>query len=102
VKEGLEAFMRETPDVVLSDIAMPDRDGYDLIRTLRELPPLQGGDVPAIALTAYAREEDRLAALSAGFQIHLAKPVEPGELISSVAHLAFRRAGAPAAQLNYG
>ncbi len=102
VKEALEAFMRETPDIVVSDIAMPERDGYDLIRTLRELPPLQGGDVPAIALTAYAREEDRLAALSAGFQIHLPKPVEPAELISSVAHLAFRRTSAPAGQLNYG
>jgi signal transduction histidine kinase/DNA-binding response OmpR family regulator len=102
VKEALEAFMRETPDIVVSDIAMPERDGYDLIRTLRELPPLQGGDVPAIALTAYAREEDRLAALSAGFQIHLPKPVEPAELISSVAHLAFRRSAAPAGQLNYG
>ncbi len=66
VKEALEAFMRETPDIVVSDIAMPERDGYDLIRTLRELPPLQGGDVPAIALTAYAREEDRLAGAVGG------------------------------------
>ena len=61
---------------------MPGTDGYDLIRRLRELPPGQGGDVPAVALTAYARSEDREQALRAGFQMHLAKPVNSSELIT--------------------
>jgi CheY-like chemotaxis protein len=74
--------------VLVSDIAMSGRDGYDLIRALRELPPERGGETPAIALTAYAREEDRIRALNAGFQVHLAKPVEPGALTAAVAHLA--------------
>jgi CheY-like chemotaxis protein len=75
-------------DVLVSDIAMPDRDGYELIRLVRDLPASQGGRVPAIALTAYAREEDRFRALTAGFQAHLAKPVTPADLTAAVAQAA--------------
>jgi signal transduction histidine kinase len=75
-------------DVLVSDIAMPDEDGYFLIRELRGRPPEQGGTVPAVALTAYAREEDRQRALAAGFQSHLAKPVEPCDLAQAIASLA--------------
>jgi PAS domain S-box-containing protein len=78
------------PDVLLSDIGMPVVDGYGLIREVRARPASRGGRVPAAALTAYSRTEDRLRALSAGFQMHLAKPVEPIELITVVASLAHR------------
>jgi CheY-like chemotaxis protein len=87
-REGLDVLARERPDVLISDIAMPDEDGYALIRQLRGFTPEEGGTTPAIALTAYAREEDRHLALNAGFQIHLVKPVEPIELASAVAALA--------------
>jgi PAS domain S-box-containing protein len=70
-----------TPDVLVSDIAMPDEDGYSLIRKVRARPTERGGTIPAVALTAYSRLEDRLQALDAGFQMHVAKPVEPAELI---------------------
>ena len=86
--EALEKFHHARPHVLVSDIAMSGRDGYDLIRAIREMPADRGGEVPAIALTAYAREEDRIRALNAGFQIHLAKPVEPAGLTSAIAHLA--------------
>ena len=69
---------------------MPDEDGFSLIKKIRELPNGEGGNVPAIALTAYARAEDRVKALRSGFQIHIAKPVEPAELIAVVANLAGR------------
>jgi signal transduction histidine kinase len=72
--------------------SMPDADGYELIRRIRERAPAAGGDTPVIALTAYARDRDRERALAAGFQLHLAKPVEPDELILAVAHLAGRAA----------
>ena len=88
VREALEMLERTRVDVLLSDIAMPDRDGYELIRLVRELPVNQGGRVPAIALTAYAREEDRFRALTAGFQAHLSKPVAPADLTAAVAHAA--------------
>jgi PAS domain S-box-containing protein len=76
------------PDVLLSDIGMPGEDGYELIRRVRELPPDRGGRTPAAALTAFARGEDRRRALRAGFQMHLAKPVEIQELATVVASLA--------------
>jgi CheY-like chemotaxis protein len=76
------------PDVLLSDIGMPGEDGYELIRRVRELPPERGGRTPAAALTAFARGEDRRRALRAGFQMHLAKPVEIQELATVVASLA--------------
>ena len=90
-REALDVLGRERVDVLLSDIEMPGTDGYQLIRDLRLRPSQQGGSVPAAALTAYARTEDRLRALRAGFQLHLAKPVQPSELVTVVASLAARR-----------
>ena len=90
-REALAALEKERVDVLLSDIEMPGTDGYQLIRELRLRPSQQGGSVPAAALTAYARTEDRLRALRAGFQLHLSKPVQPAELIAVVASLATRR-----------
>ncbi len=87
---GLRLLMAETPDVVLSDIGMPQMDGYDFIRAVRALPMDAGGKTPAIALTAFARSEDRTRAMMAGYQVHLAKPVEPRELIATVASLVGR------------
>ncbi|HEV2706701.1 MAG TPA: PAS domain S-box protein [Pyrinomonadaceae bacterium] len=78
--DALEAFGRVRPDVLISDIGMPEMDGYTLMRRVRALGAESGGGVPAIALTAYAREEDRARALDAGFQEHLPKPVEPSAL----------------------
>jgi CheY-like chemotaxis protein/anti-sigma regulatory factor (Ser/Thr protein kinase) len=89
--EALDVLEKERIDVLLSDIEMPGTDGYQLIRELRLRPSQQGGSVPAAALTAYARTEDRLRALRAGFQLHLSKPVQPAELITVVASLAARR-----------
>ncbi|HMY74556.1 MAG TPA: response regulator, partial [Blastocatellia bacterium] len=78
------------PDVVVSDISMPEHDGYALIRRLRALPAQEGGEIPAIALTAYGRSDDRIHALSAGFQMHVPKPVEPAELALITASLTGR------------
>ena len=80
----------EKPDVIVSDIGMPDADGYDFIRKLRQLSREEGGRIPAVALTAYARAEDRRKALLAGFQNHAAKPTDPQELVVVVANLAGR------------
>jgi len=88
VREGLAAVDRDSPQVVICDIGMPHEDGYEFVRQLRERPPAQGGHVPCAALTAFASVEDRRRALRAGFHMHLAKPVEPGELIAVVANLA--------------
>jgi CheY-like chemotaxis protein len=88
--EALETIKRERFDVVISDIGMPEEDGFSLIGKIRELSNEEGGDVLAIALTAYARAEDRVQALRAGFQMHVAKPVEPGELLAVVVNLAER------------
>jgi signal transduction histidine kinase/DNA-binding response OmpR family regulator len=90
VVEGLAEFTRNRPDVLITDVAMPDRDGYDLIRAIRELGPARGGEVPAIALTAYAREDDRLRALAAGFHMHLAKPVQPQVIVDAVHYVLSR------------
>jgi CheY-like chemotaxis protein len=87
-EEGLAAFEREVPDVILSDLAMPEEDGYDLIRSVRKRPADSGGLVPAIAVTALARPEDSARSLASGFQIHLTKPLDPGELFSAVERLA--------------
>jgi PAS domain S-box-containing protein len=76
------------PVVIASDLGMPGEDGYALIRRLRELPAERGGRIPAVALTAYARVEDRLKVLSAGFQMHVPKPIEPAELAAVVASAA--------------
>jgi signal transduction histidine kinase len=87
-REALEALPRVRPDVLISDLAMPGEDGYALIRRVRALPAEEGGRVPAVALTAYALAEDRARALSAGFQLHLPKPVDPAELAAVVENLA--------------
>ena len=84
----MDCFRRRLADVLVTDIAMPDEDGYALIRAVRALPPEAGGSVPAVAVTAYARDEDRARSLAAGFQAHLAKPVESHELIGALARWA--------------
>ncbi len=78
--EALEVIKRERVDMLVSDIGMPEEDGYSLIRTVRSLPAKKKASVPAIALTAFSRNEDRTRALLEGFNVHMAKPVEPGEL----------------------
>ncbi len=86
-QEALEAIEEERPDLLVSDIGMAGEDGYELIRKVRALPAGHGGKIPAIALTAYARTEDRLRALRAGYQMHIPKPVELAELMAVMASL---------------
>jgi PAS domain S-box-containing protein len=86
--QALDAIASENIDVLVSDINMPGMDGYELIRRVRAMAPEQGGRIPAVALTAYARAEDRLRALQSGYQTHVPKPVEPAELEIVVATLA--------------
>jgi PAS domain S-box-containing protein len=86
--EALTAFAKERPDLLISDIGLPEIDGYDLMEQIREKPTEDGGGIPAIALTAYARSEDRTRAFLAGYQAHVAKPVEPVELVATVASFA--------------
>jgi signal transduction histidine kinase/DNA-binding response OmpR family regulator len=88
--EALEALERWIPDVLISDIGMPFEDGYTLIKKVRELDAKQPGWIPALALTAYASVEDRMRALSAGFQMHMTKPLDPNELLTVVATLGGR------------
>ncbi|RCJ17368.1 hypothetical protein A6770_34140 [Nostoc minutum NIES-26] len=85
--EALVALQQFHPDILVSDIGMPQEDGYTLIRKLRALSQEEGGRIPAIALTAYAKAEDRTQALMAGFQLHVPKPVNPTELVTVVANL---------------
>jgi PAS domain S-box-containing protein len=85
--DALKALDRSRPDALISDIAMPDQDGYDLIEKVRQRDPEHGGDIPAAALTAYARVEDRIHALTAGFLMYVQKPVDPDELVAVVANL---------------
>lgn len=89
--EAFESINSEIPDILISDIGMPGEDGYEMIRRLRTLPPDLGGKVPAIALTAYARVEDRMQALRSGYQMHVPKPVELAELVAVAASLLRRR-----------
>ncbi|HEV3191029.1 MAG TPA: response regulator, partial [Polyangiaceae bacterium] len=86
-EQALSALKALVPDVLISDVGMPGQDGYALIRSVRRLPLSGGGNVPAIALTAYARAEDALRAKEAGFHVHLPKPVDPDELVELVANL---------------
>ena len=88
--EAFEAFTNDVPDVLISDIGMPDEDGYQLIRKLRALPVQKGGTTPAIALTGYASRKDRERALSAGYQQHMAKPIEQMDMITAIAALVGR------------
>src|SRR5262249_18402048 len=85
--EALRVLEDSPADVLVSDLAMPDQDGYDLIRRVRSLAPERGGNVPAVALSAYTRAEDRMRALAAGFSLHLPKPVDPSELVAALARL---------------
>jgi PAS domain S-box-containing protein len=87
---ALKALAEELPEVLISDIGMPGADGYELIRRVRSLPAGRGGETPAVALTAYARTEDRQRALKAGYQLHVAKPVAMDELVAAVSSLARR------------
>ncbi len=88
--EALEALEQDNPDILISDLGMPDEDGYSLISKIRALPPERGGQIPAAALTAYARAEDRMRVLRSGFQFHLPKPVDSAELVTVIASLAGR------------
>ncbi|MYM67833.1 response regulator [Pseudoduganella sp. FT55W] len=83
--EALTLLQHERPDLMVSDLGMPEVDGYGLLDRIRAMGPSRGGDLPAIAVTAFARSEDRIKALSSGFLAHIAKPVEPNELIAKVA-----------------
>jgi len=96
VESGVDALAElEGPrfHAMVSDIGMPDMDGYSLIQKIRGLPPERGGNVPAVALTAYAGNQDRIRALTSGYQTHISKPVEPAELVTVVASLAERSTG---------
>jgi PAS domain S-box-containing protein len=86
--EALERIRARAPHVLLSDLSMPDEDGFSLVRRLRALDAGDGGGIPAVALSALARTEDRARALEAGYQVHLAKPLDPNALIAAVASLA--------------
>jgi PAS domain S-box-containing protein len=90
VEEALIALEKHKPDILISDLGMPNEDGYSLISKVRALAAEQGGHIPAAALTAYARAEDRMRVLRAGFQFHLPKPVDSAELVTVVASLAGR------------
>jgi CheY-like chemotaxis protein len=79
-KHAVAALNQFRPDILVSDISMPEKDGFDLIRKIRALPHNEGGALPAIALTAHAALEDKSQTLEAGFQAHIAKPVEAEEL----------------------
>jgi signal transduction histidine kinase/ActR/RegA family two-component response regulator len=85
--EALSLLERIRPDVIISDIGMPSEDGFEFIRRVRQLPPERGGKIPAVALTAYARAEDRLRVLRSGYQMHVSKPVELAELVAVVANV---------------
>jgi signal transduction histidine kinase/CheY-like chemotaxis protein len=100
--QALEILRGHRPDVMISDIGMPHMDGYDFIRRVRALPPLEGKRLPAIALTAFARSVDRTRAIMAGYQIHMAKPIEPQELVATVASFAGRIARPPGDEAGSG
>ncbi|HVL56800.1 MAG TPA: response regulator [Burkholderiaceae bacterium] len=86
--EALDAFEAQPPQLVICDIGMAGIDGYELVRRIRARPPELGGRIPAVAVTAFARTEDRTRALLAGFNAHLAKPIDSSELVAALASLA--------------
>jgi PAS domain S-box-containing protein len=90
-EEAIAILDVDVPDVLVSDLGMPQQSGLDLIRVIRERPPHRGGSIPALAVTAYARAEDRRRALQAGFQMHLPKPIEPEELAVAIQMLTAAR-----------
>jgi len=92
-QEAKDRFRRQAPDVLISDLLMPDGDGYQLIRDIRQLDRAAGRATPAAALTALARTDDRRSALTAGYQMHLAKPMDASELVSTIERLAANRGG---------
>ena len=98
--EAMEHILAGRPDVLVCDIGMQEEDGYSLIRRLRTIEKKEGGVLPAVALSAYARSEDRTKAIRSGFQIHLAKPVEPTELLAVISSLAGRAAINPSDALS--
>jgi CheY-like chemotaxis protein len=85
--QGLEYLQKDSFDILLSDIGLPEMDGYEFLRRVRLLDPSGAGRIPAIAITAYARTEDRQRSLLAGYQMHLSKPIEAGELVAGMASL---------------
>jgi CheY-like chemotaxis protein len=91
-KEAMEALVRETPDIILSDIEMPGGDGYSLVRDIHGAQSAWRS-VPVVAVTAYNRVEDRIRLLSSGFNMHLPKPVDPSELAAVITSLTRRSAG---------
>src|SRR5262249_51880509 len=91
---ALQQLVSLRPDVVVADLGMPGMDGLELISRIRAMEDQTLRDIPAAALTAFARSDDRTRALRAGFEMHLAKPVDPGELVASVATLVRRTRGA--------
>ena len=88
--EAIKEIERRKPDVLVSDLGMPEQDGYELIKQVRETESADTAGIPALALTAYAKAEDRVRALAGGYQVHLSKPVEPAEFVLVVANLAGR------------
>src|SRR5437660_8697792 len=82
---AIRAFKEWKPDLLISDIAMPNEDGFSLLKKLRKLRSKRAKQIPAVALSAYASDEDRSIALAQGFQMHLPKPIEPDNLVSSIA-----------------
>lgn len=89
-EDALDKVLTQIPDVVVADLGMPRVDGFGFVDRLRRHANPRVREVPAVALTAYARSEDRMKALRAGFQIHLAKPIDPAELITTIAAFAKR------------
>jgi len=94
--EALSVLDDWLPDVIVSDIGMPDMDGYEFVRLLRARPAAQGGEIPALALSAFARTEDRELALRNGYQAHVAKPVEPADLVKAITALTGKSGAAQA------
>jgi CheY-like chemotaxis protein len=88
--EAIDAVRANRFSVIVTDIGMPDVDGYELLRRIRAMTPGEGGKIPAVALTAFARSEDRTRAMRSGFLAHVAKPVEPSELLATVAAVTSR------------
>ena len=93
--DAIEAFSEWEPDILVSDIGMPDEDGYTLIKKVRQLDSNRAQKIPAVALTAYATDEDRMRALDAGFQTHVAKPIEPEIFVTSIASVLKSLTGEP-------
>ncbi len=101
--EAMPLVETARPDILISDIGMPEVDGYEFLRRIRALGPTRGGKVPAIALTAFARPEDRAHSLKVGYSVHVSKPIEPAALTATVASLAGRRRpSGPASPLTQG